>query len=284
MLRDISVWTCPMGYDTWSAKLRLAMWNAAALVGALLAGLVTSGTCGCGETARADVAESSASTGGASASHDSNSASASPSSATASSAGGSTEMSGAVATTGAAGSGAAYVGLDCGQDVCEVGERCYYCRNDEPGYLCAPRPDLDSAGFAGVTADCEGLTELQGRDCDGPEDCLPGEYCSATTARCSETPTVAPTNCCFYCNAPPYCDYCRVDSDCPAGAECNRGFALDHDLGACLAARCAGETDCPASTGCYQPDPSEPGWCFTRCSERTPECTCDGEFCLPRGG
>jgi hypothetical protein len=103
---------------------------------------------------------------------------------------------------------------------CAPGEQCAYC---EGNYLCVPDPEKDPEGYAAATAQCS-TTATVLAECDGPEDCPEGEYCTVgvtkVSLKCSPMPASPAGECCLSCFAWPSCTLCQRDADCPSGEYC----------------------------------------------------------------
>ena len=85
---------------------------------------------------------------------------------------------------------------------------------------CVPHPLAQPANYAAAIADCLN-SPTSYDDCDGPEDCAPGEYCVAIEgsqglSRCRSAPATGSKSCCFACNALTNCTLCKTNADCPA--------------------------------------------------------------------
>lgn len=111
-------------------------------------------------------------------------------------------------------------GFGCGGDTCAPGEACINCDffGDAIYPTCVPHPDSDASGFASATAGCPGVNRWY--ECDGAEDCAPGEYCVTSPAGGADFPlgACAPEP----CTASPGCTLCNDDGDCPDGARCDQ--------------------------------------------------------------
>lgn len=129
-------------------------------------------------------------------------------------------------------------GFGCyGTATCGAGQRCVDC---DTGALtvgrCTPDPNRDPAGYQAAVADC--LRTPSYSDCDGPEDCVAGEYCvianNRVNGQCQTDPAPNPATCCFSCDATPVCTLCWIDNDCPMGFLCapTTGGA-PNDVGGC---------------------------------------------------
>jgi hypothetical protein len=110
-------------------------------------------------------------------------------------------------------------GFACERDMCVPGEVCVNCDFFGNAYplICAPDPALDQAGYDARVEEAGCLAVNPGFECDGPEDCAPGERCAAADglpylmgACVSEPP----------CDAPYECVICRSDDDCPGTSSC----------------------------------------------------------------
>jgi hypothetical protein len=106
--------------------------------------------------------------------------------------------------------------------------------------LCAPDPQDDPAGYQTATASCLDLDMDAYADCDGPEDCGDGEYCTwgvnpgPARPQCvagPELPDPIPAFCCFTCGSLPECVLCWSSDDCPDTFECRRDDPFD--VGGC---------------------------------------------------
>jgi len=110
-------------------------------------------------------------------------------------------------------------GFSCEHEVCVPGEVCVNCDffGDAIPLICAPDPALDQAGYD-ARVEQEGCLAVHAAwECDGPEDCAPGERCAAST----ELPY--PMGTCVSeppCEAPYVCVICRADDDCPGTSAC----------------------------------------------------------------
>lgn len=126
---------------------------------------------------------------------------------------------------GGAGAPGSVEGFACLNLECVVGEICVRCHipEDPVAMVCAPHAEDDPSGFAAATSHCdpgEPWTE-----CDGAEDCEPGEYCSMAPiggaapnrkyflGQCDSVP--------LDCNGNGGCTLCNDVSDCPEGWQCS---------------------------------------------------------------
>ena len=127
-------------------------------------------------------------------------------------------------TAGAPAGGAdADLGFQCGSaEHCDIGKACVRCMlsQDNSVLRCVPHPIDQPTGYAAAMADClNSPTSFD--DCDGPEDCAPGEYCVAMEgaqglSRCRSAPATGLKSCCFACDALTNCTLCKTNADCPA--------------------------------------------------------------------
>ena len=127
------------------------------------------------------------------------------------------------APAGGSGGADADLGFQCGSaEHCDVGQACVRCMlsQDNSVLRCVPHPIDQPTGYAAAMADClNSPTSFD--DCDGPEDCAPGEYCVAMEgaqglSRCRSAPATGLKSCCFACDALTNCTLCKTNADCPA--------------------------------------------------------------------
>ena len=127
------------------------------------------------------------------------------------------------APAGGSGGADADLGFQCGSaEHCDVGQACVRCMlsQDNSVLRCVPHPIDQPTSYAAALADCLN-SPISYDDCDGPEDCAPGEYCVATEgtqglSRCRSAPATGLKSCCFACDALTNCTLCKTNADCPA--------------------------------------------------------------------
>jgi hypothetical protein len=143
------------------------------------------------------------------------------------------------AAAGGAGTGGApdpLLGIECGDQVCSVGQACILCQVEGMSErLCVPHPEGDPTGYAAAIEPCDPAPSSVFDDCDGPEDCGANQFCVAREGpdgftRCRDMPSTQ-HSCCFACGAPTNCTICRSAEDCPDGETCSPAQAASGVMG-----------------------------------------------------
>jgi hypothetical protein len=144
-------------------------------------------------------------------------------------AGGNSAAAGGV---GAGGAPDPLLGIECGDQLCSIGQACIRCQVEGMGeQLCVPHPEADPTGYAAAIEPCDPAPNSVFDDCDGPEDCPADQFCVAREGpdgfmRCRDMPSMQ-HSCCFACGALTDCTICRSDQDCPDDETCEPAQAAD---------------------------------------------------------
>jgi hypothetical protein len=110
-------------------------------------------------------------------------------------------------------------GFACERDTCVPGEVCVNCDFFGGAFplICTPDPNRDADGYQARVDEAGCLAVYLQFECDGHEDCDPGEWCVADrnleypSGACATEPP---------CEAPFACVFCRTDDDCPSPWSC----------------------------------------------------------------
>lgn len=166
----------------------------------------------------------------------------------------------------------------CQQTVCRAENECATDADCAVGSTCVADPN-----FGGLCAESEELlpTPLPATRCSSIGLCPPGQLCAAdgtcrparscrTNKDCRKGQICDPAT--GHCSAPP--PRCNRDTDCMSGQVCDAatgscipnphcmllpdGSCCDPTKGPCPTRSCTTDADCPSTSRCSRPDPSDP--------------------------
>lgn len=121
-------------------------------------------------------------------------------------------------------------GLRCASTQCESGEVCIDCdqQRDANYPTCVPHPEREPERFAAATEPCA-IAWLWG-ECDGVEDCAPGQYC--VTRNVSDSDYLW-SHCGQLDECEVDCIVCNDDADCPSDRHCGGELSLQPQFSTC---------------------------------------------------